>query len=139
MPTISSFDELDIWKLARALNARLYHETEHGAITRDFGLRDQIRRASISIMANIAEGFERDSKGEFIRFLRIAKGSAGEVKSHLHAVEDAGYMSHELLDEMRAEVTVIQRKIGSLIKYLVEDQRKQRPATTREPESLYVV
>ncbi len=139
MPSIRSFEELDVWKLARALNSQVYRDTSSGAFSKDYGLRDQIRRASVSVMANIAEGFERDSKAEFVHFLRIAKASAGEVKSHLYTAEDIGYMPASRAAELRSEEDIIMRKIGSFITYLLSDMKRTRTSSTREPRSDYGV
>lgn len=91
MATFRKFEEIDAWRKARELVKAVYAITGKGAFSRDFGLRDQIRKASVSIMSNIAEGYERDGVKEFIQFLSIAKGSAGEVKSQLYAAVDQGY------------------------------------------------
>lgn len=79
MPTISRFEEIEAWKTARELTNLIYKFSSQGEISRDFGLRDQIRRASVSVMNNIAEGFESQTQAQFIRYLGIAKTSAGEV------------------------------------------------------------
>jgi four helix bundle protein len=84
MATIRTFADLDAWKAARELTKLVYLATRGTAFAKDFGLRDQIRRAVVSIMANIAEGFGRSGSGEFIQFLAIAKGSACEVNSHIY-------------------------------------------------------
>ena len=83
MPTIYKFEDMEVWQNARSLTKKIYICSSNGKFSKDFGLRDQIRRASVSIMSNIAEGFERGSNKEFIQFLFIAKGSAGEVRSQL--------------------------------------------------------
>jgi four helix bundle protein len=84
MATFRRFDEIEAWQKARELTKFVYRISNHGAFAKDFGLRDQIRRASVSIVANIAEGFERDGTAEFIQFLTVAKGSAAEVLSHAY-------------------------------------------------------
>lgn len=83
MSRIERFEDLEAWKGARALTGSIYAVTGTGAFSRDFALRDQIRRASISIVSNIAEGFERDGDKEFLQFLSMAKGSCGEVRVQL--------------------------------------------------------
>ena len=90
MSAIERFEDIDAWKRARALACDIYAATSSGEFARDYGLRDQIRRAAVSAMSNIAEGFERYGSIEFRRFLSIAKGSAGEVKSQLYIALDAG-------------------------------------------------
>ena len=77
MTTFQSFEEIEAWQKSRELNREIYAFSKEGPFSKDFGLRDQIRRASVSIMSNIAEGFERGGTGEFVQFLSIAKGSAG--------------------------------------------------------------
>ena len=86
------FEDLLIWQKARDLTRLVYDLTKVDAFSRDFGLRDQIRKAAISVMSNIAEGFERDSDAQFAHFLTIAKGSCGEVRSQLYVALDQGYV-----------------------------------------------
>ena len=118
MATIERFEEIEAWRDARMLVKRIYEHTGEGAFSRDFGLRDQIRRASISVMSNIAEGFERAGKKEFVRFLYMAKGSAGEVRSQLYAAADLGYVTKQQTDELIAFVETVSRRIAAFIKYL---------------------
>jgi four helix bundle protein len=93
MAVIERFEDIEAWKKARELTAATYAASSAGGFARDFGLRDQIRRASVSIMSNIAEGFERDGNQEFRQFLAIAKGSSGEVKSQLYVALDAHFVT----------------------------------------------
>jgi four helix bundle protein len=86
------FEELIVWQKARELTGVIYELTRGREFERDFGLRDQIRRAAVSVMSNIAEGFERGSNAEFGRFLVIAKGSCGEVRCQLYVAVDQGYI-----------------------------------------------
>ncbi len=118
MPTFRRFDEIEAWQRARELTRELYAVSNHGGFSKDFGLRDQIRRAGVSIMANIAEGFERDGTGEFIQFLAVAKGSAAEVLSHAYVAFDQRYISQEELDRLRAITTEVSRMIAALMNYL---------------------
>jgi len=90
MPSFKIFKEIKAWQQARVLTKPIYAVSNNDAFAKDFGLRDQIRRACISIMANIAEGHERSGTGEFVQFLSVAKGSAGEVESHLCVAFDLG-------------------------------------------------
>jgi len=98
---VERFEELLVWQKSRALCGRIYRVTGAGAFARDFGLRDQIQRAAVSIMSNVAEGFERNNQREFARFISIARGSAGEVRSQLYLARDLGYTTerdtHELM------------------------------------------
>jgi len=118
MPTFQSFQDIEAWQNARELTKQIYRITNAGLFAKDFGLKDQIRRASVSIMANIAEGFERNGRGEFVQFLAIAKGSVGEVVSHTFVALDQGYITKEESDRLIALATETGRKIGALMNYL---------------------
>ena len=93
MSRIERFEDLIAWQKARKLTCEIYQITRQGAFVKDFGLSNQIQRASVSIMSNIAEGFERGSNKEFIQFLYIAKGSCGEVRSQIYIAFDQRYIS----------------------------------------------
>ena len=92
---IQRFEDMEAWQIARELTKQIYTITKEESIRRDFGFVDQIRRAAISIMNNIAEGFERGSNKDFVKFLFIARGSAGEVRSMLYVGLDQGYLTDE--------------------------------------------
>ncbi|MEW6601546.1 MAG: four helix bundle protein [Nitrospirota bacterium] len=102
---VKYFEDLEIWKSARELANRIYKITGDGGFSKDFGLRDQIRRASVSVMSNISEGFERGGNQEFTQFLSIAKGSSGEVRSQLYVAVDQNYLAKEegvkIIDEFK--------------------------------------
>src|SRR5216684_5101332 len=102
MATLERFEDLDAWKKARELTKSVYQVTSAGEFARDFGLRDQIRRASVSIISNIAEGFDRDGNAEFVQFLSVAKGSASEVKAQLYIALDLTYITSKEFDELFA-------------------------------------
>ena len=93
MSRIERFEDIDAWKKAKELSKAIYEITSKGDFSRDFGLRDQIRRAAVSVVSNIAEGFERGGNKEFRQFLSSAKGSAGEVKAQLHVAFDVKYLN----------------------------------------------
>src|SRR5580765_4245238 len=93
MAKFSRFEDIDAWKKARALSKEIYLITKNGEFAHDFALRDQIRRAAISVLSNIAEGFERGGDKEFRQFLATAKGSVGEVRSQLYIALDAEYLT----------------------------------------------
>jgi four helix bundle protein len=98
MATIYRFEDLHAWKIARELTRDVYRITQGDKFSRDFGLTNQIRKASVSIMSNIAEGFERDGNKEFCNFLSIGKGSAGEVRSQLYVALDQDYIARNEFD-----------------------------------------
>ena len=118
MATIHRFEDIEGWKIARELTKDVYTMTSTGMFSRDFGLRDQIRNASVSVMSNIAEGFERDGNKEFGNFLSIAKGSAGEVRSQLYVALDQGYISQEQFNTTYSKANDNGRVIAGLMKYL---------------------
>lgn len=118
MAAFQTFEEIIAWQKARVLTSAIYAVCREGEFSRDFGLRDQIRRASVSIMANIAEGFERATNREFHRFLSIAKGSAAEVRSHLYVALDASLITSELFKSLRAQAEEVGRVIQGLMEYL---------------------
>ena len=100
MARIEKFEDIDAWQRARQLAKAVYAVTSEGKFARDFGLRDQIQRAAVSVMSNIAEGFERGGDVEFRRFLAIAKGSAGEFKTQLYVALDAGLIDQTAFDSL---------------------------------------
>lgn len=119
MAKINSFEEIISWQKARELNREFYVLTNVNILfSRDFGLRDQMRRSSISISSNIAEGFERETTKEFIRFLYIAKASAGEFKSQLYLAMDINYLTIDEFELLFSKITDISKLISGLIKYL---------------------
>ena len=115
---IEKFEDLKVWRDARAFVAEVYKVSSDGAFARDFGLRDQVRRAAVSIMSNIAEGFERASRKEFIRFLDIAKASAAEVRSQLYVAADLDYISSDVFKALQNDVTALSKQLSGFIKYL---------------------
>ena len=115
---VNSFEDLQVWKDSRILVKSIYQITSDGKFSKDFGLREQIQRASVSIMNNIAEGFERNNNKEYIKFLGYSKGSAGEVRSMLYVATDLGYISQDSFN-MHYEMAInIITQISNFIKYL---------------------
>jgi four helix bundle protein len=112
------FEDLDVWKEARRLTNEIYAATTNAAFANDFGLRDQIQRAAVSVMSNIAEGFERGGNQEFLQFLYIAKGSCGEVRSQLYVALDRAYITKEQFVPMLTSLKKLSGMLGSLIDYL---------------------
>ena len=118
MATINRFEELDCWQTARELTRRIYRLSVSGPFSKDFGLRDQIRRAGVSVMSNIAEGFESRTRPLFIDFLGRAKGSAGEVRAQLFVALDAGYLTDQEFQELRDLAEKISSQLSRLTTYL---------------------
>ncbi len=117
MSTVRTFEELLVWQKARLLTKEIYKIFKNLNISKfqDRGLQDQIQRASVSIMSNIAEGFERGTRQEFLNYLYIAKGSAGEVRAQLYVMLDAGYLNIETFKYLNSLVQDCSRLISSFI------------------------
>ena len=111
---IESFEELIAWQKARVLTKDIYRATEQGRFAKDYGLKDQIQRAVVSIMSNVAEGFERGRPAEFHQFLSVAKASCAEFRSQLYVALDAGYIDGEVFDDLMKNATEVGRIIGGL-------------------------
>ncbi len=118
MATITRFEDLEIWQLARELSKEIYALTFIEPIKSDYRLRDQMRGSSGSIMDNIAEGFERGSKLEFINSLSYSKGEVGELKSQLYRSLDNKYISQEIFDDLYSKADKLTKKITTFITYL---------------------
>ena len=130
MSKIRRFEDLEAWKIAREITKEIYRITKNELFMRDYGLRDQICRASVSIMSNIAEGFERDGDKEFVNFLSIAKGSVGEVRSQLYIALDQNYISENEFKLIYEKAVQISRIISGLINYLKQSELKGRKFKT---------
>src|SRR2546421_5398344 len=113
---IESFEDLIVWQKGIELVKSVYQCTSDGDFKRDFALRDQIRRAAVSIPTNIAEGFERSTRKEYLLFLNIAKGSAGEVRSLLRVALDVGYLEKIKHDRLRESVVILSRSLANQIR-----------------------
>ncbi|NLI08151.1 MAG: four helix bundle protein [Thermotogaceae bacterium] len=118
MSAFQRFEDIEAWQKARELTKAIYAMSNDGQFARDFGLRDQIRRASVSIMSNIAEGFGRGGNKEFIQFLSTAKGSASEVQAQLYVALDAGYINQDQFQKLYSETEATARMIAGLLRYL---------------------
>lgn len=134
-----SFEELHVYQQARELTNMIYKVTRQGDFSRDFGLSDQIRREAVSIMSNIAEGFERGSKTGFIQFLYIAKGSSGEVRVHAQIARDQDYIAESDFQNMVDTVRRISGMLSNFIAHLQQSMyqgekvaRPQRQAVTAQ-------
>jgi four helix bundle protein len=130
------FEDLEIWKEARCLTKEIYHLTSEPKFSKDFSLRGQIQSAAVSVMSNIAEGFERAGNQEFCQFLYVAKGSCGEVRSQLYVAVDQKYISANESEELLNAFKRLSSMIGSLINYLKRSGMKgakynrSNPSTT---------
>ena len=111
---VQRFEDLIAWQKARVLTTEIYRSTGQGSFARDFGLRDQIQRAAVSVMSNIAEGFDRGSRAEFHQFLVIAKASCAEVRSQLYVAFDIGHIAEPEFDRLRDQTEELSRVIGGL-------------------------
>ncbi len=135
MATIKRFEDIHGWQSARELTSLVYKMTSQGNFSKDFGLRDQIRRAAISVMSNIAEGFDAGSDAEFIRFLGYSRRSASEVQSQLYTALDQQYITQDLFDKTYKQAEVAKKQINALISYL----HKSRQNKVREENAPYTV
>jgi four helix bundle protein len=123
---MNGFEELIAWQKARELTKLVYQSTKRGEFVKDFGLSGQIQRASVSVMSNIAEGFERNRRAEFHQFLSIAKASAAEVRSQLHVALDVGYLGQEEFTVLQAKANEVGRIIGGLRLSVAKQRDSQR-------------
>ena len=111
---IDRFEDFIAWQKARKLTADIYRVTSEGKFARDFGLKDQIRRAAVSSMSNLAEGFERGRPAEFHQFLSIAKGSCAELRTQLYVALDVGYLGLPIFEALMAQATEVGQILGGL-------------------------
>ena len=118
MATFHQIEEIEAWQSARKLSRAVYHASQYGAFAKDYSLKDQIRRASVSVMSNIAAGFERDGKREFLQFLAMAKGSVGEVRAQLYVALDQAYITNDTFMGLNNQARETGRLLAGLIQYL---------------------
>jgi len=111
---INRFEDFIAWQKARKLTSAIYKVTSEGGFARDFGLKDQIRRAAVSSMSNLAEGFERGRPAEFHQFLSVAKGSCAELRTQLYVALDAGYLSIPMFEGLMVQATEVGLILGGL-------------------------
>lgn len=126
MPTFKRFEDIQAWQKSREITRSVYRVTKNGQFAKDFGLRDQIRRASVSIMANIAEGFARRSDKDFAYFLNISRSSGAEVQSHLYVAFDEGYVDENEFREIYSGLEEVSKMIFGLVKHLVLQPQTQQ-------------
>jgi len=136
VPTINRFEEIEAWQTARELTRQVYDVSSRGSFGRDFGLRDQMRRAAVSIMSNIAEGFESRTQALFIEFLGRAKGSAGELRAQAYVALDAGHLSQPEFEALQERADKCSRQISRLMSYLGSQPNTLR---TREDRAEYEI
>jgi four helix bundle protein len=118
MATILRFEDLEIWQLARELAKDIFLLSKTGMLSKDFALKDQMNRSAGSIMDNIAEGFGRSSRLEFIQFLSIAAGSAAELQSQIYRCYDKEYMDEASFNDLAEKTNTVYKKSNGFIKYL---------------------
>jgi four helix bundle protein len=121
---INRFEDLEVWQLSRKLVKLIYEMTNNTKLAKDFGLKNQLQRSAVSIMSNIAEGFERKSKKEFIQFLNISKASCGELRSQLYITLDLKYLDMDTFDSAYKLCEMISKSIAGFIKYLESTNNK---------------
>ena len=126
MTTYNRLEDLPVWKIARELTKKIYKTTSVGLLSKDFGLRDQLRRASVSVMSNIAEGFEHETQAQFISYLGRAKGSAGEIRSQLYIALDLNYISVTEFKILSNDVIACSKQLYGLINYLRAQPKSRR-------------
>jgi four helix bundle protein len=137
--TIKSFEDIIAWQKARILNKEIYTISSKGKLSNDYSLKDQMRRASVSITSNIAEGFEREGKQEFIHFLSIAKGSCGELRSQLYIAFDLEYISETEFQQLIQNLIQVSKTIGGLMNYLKSYEYKGTKYKVEEPMEIYQI
>jgi four helix bundle protein len=113
---IENFEDLRVWQRGIELTKQIYLTTSQGEISKDFGLKNQLRRAAVSVPTNIAEGFERRSRKEYVNFLNIAKGSAGEIRSLLRVAIEVGYLGEKTYPQLYSQAKELSRMLASQIK-----------------------
>jgi four helix bundle protein len=129
---IQKFEDLNIWKSSLKLTKEIYGTTSVGKFAKDYGLRDQIQRAVVSISSNIVEGFEKNNNNEFIRFLKIAKGSTGETRNQMHIALAIGYVTQADFEGITNDLEILSGQIGAFISYL-EGKRKNNEFIPTKP------
>jgi len=126
---ITKFEDLKIWQIALKITKEIYDITSKKEFSKDFSLRDQIRRAIISVSSNIVEGFEKNNNNEFIRFLKIAKGSIGEVRNQLYIALAVKYIEQDEFDKLNNELIELANQVGKLISYLEKNKKLVNSST----------
>jgi len=128
MATILKFEDIIAWQKALELSDIIYSHSNKEKFSKDFGLRDQMRRASISVVSNIAEGFEREGNNQFIFFLLVAKASAGELRAQLYIARNQNYISMNEFEIINQKVTEVSKTISGFISYLRTQKKNELDA-----------
>ena len=136
MPTIKRFEDLHCWKSARELLNMIYEATNQSAFNRDYGLRDQIRRAAVSVMSNIAEGFNAGSDAEFMRFLSFSRRSVSETQSQSYVALDQTYITQDTFNRIYAKANETERQVNALNSYLNGSKTQY---SAKEEQSTYTL
>jgi four helix bundle protein len=136
MTTIQHFEDIEAWKTARELTVLVYRLSDQGVFAKDFGLKDQIRRAAVSVMSNIAEGFESQTQPQFIRYLGHAKASAGEVRSQLYIALDIGYLTQE---QFRQSFDLADKAVRQIYRFMAYLESHPESRHVSEGQSEYLV
>jgi four helix bundle protein len=131
MATYKKFEDMEVWQISREFVKNIYSVSNTGSFKKDPNLSNQIQRAGISIVSNIAEGFERGGNKEFKQFLSLAKGSAGEVRAQLYLAMDLGYIDTKLHEELNRTVVSISKMIQGFINYLSKSELKGAKFNTK--------
>ena len=129
MSTIKRFEDIEAWQTARQITKAVYDLTSRGTFSRDFGLRDQMQRASVSVMSNIAEGFESRTELLFLEFLGRAKGSSGELRAQFYVAQDVGYVLADRCQAMQDQCEKCSAQISRLMDYL----KRSNPSPSKRP------
>ena len=116
--TYENFEEMDVWKTSRLFVREIYNISSNTKFNKDFALKNQIRAASVSVLSNISEGYERKSVKEFVQFISISKGSVGEVRAQLYIALDLGYINNDEFINLSDKAKYISKSLSGLIKYL---------------------
>ncbi len=124
MATILKFEDIVAWQKALELSDLIYEHSNKDKFSKDFGLRDQMRRASVSVVSNIAEGFEREGNNQFIYFLLVAKASAGELRAQMYVARNQKYITTEEFEKLNNKVLEVSKTISGFISYLRTQKKK---------------
>ncbi len=137
MAKIERFEDLKVWQASRLISIAVFEMAKNEKLSKDYSLKDQINRSAGSIMDNIAEGFERGGKKEFVQFLYIAKGSSGELRSQIYRANDRGYITNGESEKLLKSVEEVSKQLMGFIQYLKNIEYKGNKYV-QEPELVYL-